>query len=82
MTASEPQHTRGDRPAPAERDGDRPPDAAPVETTEELKGLFNHYVLRTITDNATLALFLMDSRQHCTFMNPPTTASSQKRTRR
>jgi PAS domain S-box-containing protein len=25
---------------------------------------------KSVTDNATLALFIMDSRQHCTFMNP------------
>ncbi|HEY0138436.1 MAG TPA: PAS domain S-box protein, partial [Nannocystis sp.] len=29
-----------------------------------------HQLTRTITDNATSALFLMDTRQHCTFMNP------------
>lgn len=27
-------------------------------------------ITRTITENATLALFIMDERQHCTFMNP------------
>jgi PAS domain S-box-containing protein len=27
-------------------------------------------ITRTIAENATLALFLMDERQHCTFMNP------------
>ena len=29
-----------------------------------------HQLTRTITDSATSALFLMDTRQHCTFMNP------------
>ncbi len=29
-----------------------------------------HQLTRTITDNATSALLLMDTRQHCTFMNP------------
>ncbi len=29
-----------------------------------------HQLVRTITDNATSALFLLDDRQHCTFMNP------------
>jgi len=30
----------------------------------------HHQLTRTITDNATAALLLMDTRQHCTFMNP------------
>ena len=33
-----------------------------------------HQLTRTITDNATSALFLMDTRQHCTFMNPAAVA--------
>lgn len=31
---------------------------------------YQSYINRTITSNATLALFMMDSKQHCTFMNP------------
>lgn len=30
----------------------------------------HHQLTRTITDNATSALILLDARQHCTFMNP------------
>ncbi len=29
-----------------------------------------HQITRTIMDNATLGLIMMDARQHCTFMNP------------
>jgi PAS domain S-box-containing protein len=39
-----------------------------VRTRRELQR--QHQLIRTIADNATLGLFLMDKRQHCTFMNP------------
>jgi PAS domain S-box-containing protein len=34
---------------------------------EELS--YSNYILRTVTDNASLGLLMMDENQHCTFMN-------------
>jgi PAS domain S-box-containing protein len=57
---------------PADRDHHdmsiAPPEAAP-ETGEPDSGHYRRQ-LETIAQNATLALFIMDERQQCTYMNP------------
>lgn len=46
--------------------------ALPDRHDEEETPLAEHYrrQLQTVANNATLALFVMDERQHCTYMNP------------
>jgi diguanylate cyclase (GGDEF)-like protein/PAS domain S-box-containing protein len=42
-----------------------------TESMSEISELENqNYLIKTITDNATVGLFLLDKDYHCTFMNP------------
>ena len=53
---------------PSESGAPDPPAAEVQQTTHELDA--DRRVLETIAENATLALFVMDARQQCTYMNP------------